>query len=943
MIDSNFFKKPNINLDPRLNNSNISEDIFSPVNLLDKDLDLDPETLRQELKNNPYKSLVARTDEIIRNAEQIEAKTENSIDIHLADMDNSYATENMPDNIKHAIEQVLGIDTSRPIEITKDQLKCLTVIVQQADEDAKKAKEGLDNADANDNNMDWLEEYIKNMTKKKFKFGLEFLLRLIRLCMAYAVHMIVGGLCNLFMGKINIPIPILGSYPLGTIIASSLLAPVERQMKRALGFPCDEKMELPKFCFDFFTKDREAFNLLPCCIPGGLSAAILKLKEFQEKTQGEEGFSSDIGKLLKQYDIKGSYASGQIKIGDKVVDIEKPDKDELQNKDGTGIKQTIRNFLQNVKKNADKFATDIKSEENKKIDYDLKNVLGNEVQGFSDSFFKCVAQGLAGVEHSEVGKPYQGPPCIDPNNPGAGSTQHQEYARQIIDYVVNKNQKTEPKATNSRNLNSLISSLKRTNAIKMSTSELRDFLKENETMLSPSLRGCLDDILNGKNPLIGGKMAFSKANTVMSDGGKSFFAQLDTNNKPDINFDAKSRLDRDGVDIGDLIGELGDNVPGLSKFTEAMDYMLTGMESLLSETDRYVSSTNKLISFFSSKEFCCVIYVLVIIGNISRGQAVCPTNDVANFFSYANKIQDKKDIQMLKAILAFLKAIIDTIRHSLNIGIEIKGIAFPGKDIMDYVRNSITNIAKLLVDMMTEPIEAGLDTVLMNPSIQATIQNNCFYIGDILSMLKCALEWLKLKIIEIVISSFLPNWKNIDLLKTIRVGGMRLKVLDMLSKLLGTMLNLLLNIGDCYGPNDYIKQIVSTSLEDQYTDAERVFHILNKANITPGHYDRISKTIDGEDPLNIIAGSDESQDNISDFTNEILTPNMITMLRSSVPLSILADTNSNIPKIAGYGDFVSNIEKFTGVSVADILQDLNVLEGLSDSATNPIYEKFAKV
>ncbi len=401
-----------------------------------------------------------------------------------------------------------------------------------------------------------------------------------------------------------------------------------------------------------------------------------------------------------------------------------------------------------------------------------------------------------------------------------------------------------------------------------------------------------------------------------------------------------------GGDVGDLLGG-GLNSLGLGGVTETMDAVLKGIENMVSELDKFVTSVNVLTRFTTSRDFCCIIYILVLLGNAVKGKAICPDNDISNFFKYAAKIKDKKEIAELKVLLGFLKAIIDTIRHSFSLGLQINGITLPLKDLMEQVRYTISNISKLLIDMIAEPWENALDSLLLNPEVQGIIANNCPLMFDILAMLKCGLEWLKLKINGLVLELFQNNYENLELIRSVRIGGMRFKIMDMLSKLLGNMINLLISIGDCYDGDEFIQRIVSDTVEKQYSDAERVLKLLQAAQIKPDEFDKMTRTESGESPLDLslspaeefksqqlqakgIPGLNFPLDDLTDYTGQILTPKTVSLIENSSPLANLVDPNGNILPPA---EFVKRIEEFSGVSISQTLIDLY-------STENSVYDIF---
>lgn len=928
---------------------------------------------------NPVRQIQARALRAQRTIRRVKQKTELTLAYHRIELAaNPIILENVPINVQAAFESLHG----KPLESihysTPEEIQCEEQIAS-LDKNKQEFSDALSDSPVDSGNGEAVLELLKRMTKKKFAFGLEFLLRLIRLCLAYAVHMIIGGLCNFFIGKINIPIPFIGSVPLGTMIALSILAPVERTAKAALGFPCRPDAPMPEFCFDFFTKDKEAFNLLPCCIPAGLSGALLKLEELKERSKGSP-LSANVDDFLKDFVIKGGFSQGYIQVGKNRENVNLSDgvgkiinagaKNLKEDVDGIGQatatamealkngnidllanKDIVEGISKKINEVGKEFTARSKAdaEEAKKFaDQASNNVVSesfdpNKIASqIVDSFFTCIAQAISGLNNDDEPERI-GPPCFNPNKPGKPSLKDISDAETILDFrtkAASGQDTGKGNVTQPENFMNLVSTLKRLDDFEKNTEEIRDFLAQNEETISPSKRRCLEATKGFKN--LGYQGAIDLVNNP-----QEFFSKLDTDNSmKNISFTPEAVTEIQGGDVGDILGGALSGV-GLGGVTETMDAVLKGIEGMVAELDKFVTSVNMLTRFTTSRDFCCVIYILVLLGNAVKGKAICPDNDISNFFKYAGKIKDKKEIAELKVLLGFLKAIIDTIRHSFSLGLQINGITIPLKDLMEQVRYTISNISKLLIDMVAEPWENALDSLLLNPEIQGIIANNCPLMFDFLAMLKCGLEWLKLKINGLVLELFQNNFENLELIRSIRIGGMRFKIMDMLSRLLGNMINLLISIGDCYDGDEYIQRIVSDTVEKQYSDAERVLKLLQAAQIKPEEFDKMTKTESGESPLDLslspaedfknqqllskgLPGLQFPQDDLTDYTGQILTPKTVSLIENSSPLANLVDEGGNL---LGPAEFVKRIEEFSGVSISQTILDLY-------STENSVYDIF---
>jgi hypothetical protein len=151
----------------------------------------------------------------------------------------------------------------------------------------------------------------------------------------------------------------------------------------------------------------------------------------------------------------------------------------------------------------------------------------------------------------------------------------------------------------------------------------------------------------------------------------------------------------------------------------------------------------------------------------------------------------------------------------------------------------------------------------------------------------------------------------------------------MLSNLLGAIINLLVGIGDCYDGDDYLNSIVGDTIQQQYSEADRLVSLLNRSNVPIERIDEWSQTLEGSDPLNVDPNSSEAADVFSEFFNvgEALTEKTVQLLRSAAPLSLfIAKGTSGPPKLVDPDEFVRRMEEYTGTSLSQIYLDLYGLD-----------------
>lgn len=919
-MSERFFKKPEVDQPFRS-----KEFDYRPEDARLAPPDISLQTLEETTPPpNLFRAGAVRAVGLQRDVRRLLRKIEGTLDYHIADLPLDLGPET-PLHIQQAVDELYGIPV--PTILTPQQFKCAVQLCKQ-NKEVRKVKDQLDKDPDEKGPGEGALDLIQEMSNTRFSFGLEFLLRLIRLVLAYAVHMIIGGLCNFFLGKLDIPIPFVGSLPLGTMISQTILAPTERAAKAALGFPCNPKIPIPKFCFDLFTLDKDAANLLPCCLPSGLSGMQLRIQEMKEKTKGGSPVSNDIEQFLKSFEVKGGFKDGYIKFGDSAqFQIDKDLTKVLQDNPNAGplegMKEAVTQARQALEGDDRQQAIlqDLLSQSSSAGGEDESAAA---VQNAVDSWFQCVAQALLGVKHDEPNNPYQGPPCLNADNSSNSSSIHRDLACSLVEHIVAKaSASPDPGPTNPQNVSNLVSVWMQTENMDDSLGEMKGFLKENQDLLNPSTKRCIEEMEKPFN--LKDQLASVRGNLEP----EAFLERLDTDNSmSNISLSPTASTEIAGGDVGDIFARGLQGTDALAGIGETMEAALDNIESFIQEVDRYVSATNKLSKFFTSREFCCVIFLIVLLGNVARGKTLCPRDDISQFFKYSAEFSDRKDVAILKQQIAFLKAIIDAIRVSLSIGFTINGINIPLKDLMEQVRYTISNVSKALVDVFTEPFETALDQILLNPEVQALVANNCFFAFDIMSMLKCGLEWFKIKMAQLALTMFENNFQNIELMRTLRVGNMRWKILDLLSKLLGQILKLLLGIGDCYDGDDYTRAMVGGTLEQQYSDAERVFQILDKGKVTPEEVDAWSQTLNGEDPLNVsVEEIQEADVQLDDFFGSVLTEKMVDLLRNPAPLAAFVDESTEGRRLVDYNEFVGRIEEFTGVSVSDIYVDLFNLDG----------------
>jgi hypothetical protein len=919
-----FTNRPNVPKPERDRTSNIHPDDVPPP--------ISEETILGEMpideRDGIADNILARIRASFSKTEKLQAKLNDTLAYHLASLQAPIPP--MPDHIKKAITALLGESALQQPALTEEQKQCIaTVATHIPESDTKAAETLLGNDNSFNDDISSVVNMIIKQKSRKYVWGIEFLLQVVRFCMAYAVHMIVGGLCSMLRGQLNIPIPFVGSFPAGTMLALQVVAPVERSAKAALGFPCSSNMPPPEFCFDIGIKEKDVFNLLPCCIPAGVSGSMLKLQETIEKSKGSDPLSNNIKEYLKSIKTEGGFAAGYIKTGSALAIVDNDINNLLSAElPDAGNKSAMEIMAEHIRKTGsiDEISPSLF---NTVSTADIRKQYTEKV----NSWFQCIAQMLQGqlnAAQNDDGE-YKGPPCIDPNSPGHVSDTLIYQAREVMNYLAaSETAKNDPGPVDSGNLTILIAMIVNNKINTAKLEEMNSLMAEYADVLSPDTRDCIKSAMDARRR--------ASLTDLISDPSE-FFSRLNTDNKMSVSFVPEDTLAIGNFDIGYAIG---DNLPVIG---DIFNNVMAGLEAVIDAMDQTVSAINGLTRALTTKEMCCIIYMLVLLSSLIKERTICPTDDIRSFFKYKNTIAERADIAELKLILSFLKMIIDAIRQQLAMGIQVNGLKIPSKAIYDRIKNTLSTVTNILLEAMTEPINKPLAELLGNPELKGMLKNNCFYAFDLFSILKCGLEWAKVQIAKMALELLGDEWNDITIMKNVRIGGGRIKALDLLSKLIRNIIAMLEAIGDCYDPADYTSKIIEGTISDQYSMANELFTILQKANVSPIRLDEMTMTIDGgnnalkmtlttTDPDVTLIAPDGSRmaDPFANFHGDILTPRMIGLLSNSAPLSVISD-DTPARRLLPPDEFVKALEEYTGTSLSEVYAQIMTMD-------DSIYQKF---
>lgn len=230
---------------------------------------------------------------------------------------------------------------------------------------------------------------------------------------------------------------------------------------------------------------------------------------------------------------------------------------------------------------------------------------------------------------------------------------------------------------------------------------------------------------------------------------------------------------------------------------------------------RKTLSQGKALSFLATdRVFCCVIYAIVVLGNLVRYKKLCPEKDLKDLFDYAQDFGSNKDVQNIIEFLRLLQKLIDAINADLLEPIEGVGFGTPLGTMLELLKKAIASSIVALIAMAIAPIDNALNALAANARIQALLNDNCFGIGDVFSMIHCGIKWI-MDLIKKWVMELIPyKARNIEILSDFKITGFRVKFLEKFSDILKMLIDLLTSIGDCYPP-EKIPAAIMDRLEEQ--------------------------------------------------------------------------------------------------------------------------------
>jgi hypothetical protein len=254
---------------------------------------------------------------------------------------------------------------------------------------------------------------------------------------------------------------------------------------------------------------------------------------------------------------------------------------------------------------------------------------------------------------------------------------------------------------------------------------------------------------------------------------------------------------------------------------EAVDMLDNTLGGLLDEVRKVLTQAKVLSNLLTDKIFCCVIYSIVILGNIVRFGKLCPDADLKQLFDYAQDFGDNADVKKIIAFLKLLQKMIDAINADLLTTIEGVGVGLPLGTMLELVKKAIASSVVALLAMALAPIDNALHALAANAKITAALNENCFGIADLFNMMHCGIKWI-FDLIKKWLMELIPyKARNIELIANFKITGFKMKFLTKLSDILKLLIDLLTGIGDCFPP-EKIPPAIMDKLQDQPVGAAPV-------------------------------------------------------------------------------------------------------------------------
>jgi len=411
-------------------------------------------------------------------------------------------------------------------------------------------------------------------------------------------------------------------------------------------------------------------------------------------------------------------------------------------------------------------------------------------------------------------------------------------------------------------------------------------------------------------------------------------------------------------------------------FMDYLQKMDGGITWLLNLADRVTIGTANLAKWGSSQQLCCWVYLMVFLASMvhrfisTGGQfcnddmvecytcngtgevngATCPTcmgtgevQDSQKFARdlreemygrWASDIKGSADVQMLVELLTVIKQIVDVFNGSMSRNTFLAGLKLPTQEMWEMIKLTLANGLSEFLDILFSPLDIMLSSIKGIPEIRMMMANDCFGIGEVFDFLSCQLGNLKWSMVNYVMQFIDFTISDVTIINDIYLSRTRLASLEALSKLLESMIDLILGLKDCYEPKALVDEIVQTQVNSQYNTYRDLHELMGAGGLA--QLDEASESLLGNEfPLsadeidevdNMPASLSSGFGDLKGIAEKIVTNGLFG--EETVAMSKYMDDAGNpLP----YGEFVMKLEEDTGVQVTEIRESMlhifDILQG----------------
>lgn len=394
-------------------------------------------------------------------------------------------------------------------------------------------------------------------------------------------------------------------------------------------------------------------------------------------------------------------------------------------------------------------------------------------------------------------------------------------------------------------------------------------------------------------------------------------------------------------------------------FLKALDQ---GIGNLVDIADRVVTGTANLTMWGSSQQLCCWVYLLVFAATMIRravktglnfcndkmvkcyecggsgqvNKAPCPVclgrgeiRDSQAFaqnlravlkVSWATEIKKSTEVQQFVAILKVIKAIVDTYIRSLKRPVLLQGLRLPLQEMWELVKLTIANGLAQFVDVILSPIDAILSGLQGIPEMRLALANECFGIDKLFDFIVCNINNLKFSLVNSVMRLIDFTISDVTLINDIYLCRARLATLESLSRLLGSLINLILGLKDCYNPEDVVNEIVNKQTSEQYNQIRDLNDLLGEAGVSFDDLNEMRRSLVG----NQFPVSDEERAALDRTPGSIAQSFGAMGIADDIIVRSLKtfDTITEGTQVTSAEEFLDLLNKNSGVSIAEVKESL---------------------